>query len=90
MTTHAGRPAIDMVGQVFGRLTVIERAGSVRRSAGGTSAMWRCRCTCGGEHVTRRDNLLSGATQSCGCLRKDRQPTMRTFGPGGEQIEEHW
>lgn len=56
----------DLTGMRFGRLTVLERAGSV-----GKSAAWRCRCDCGKEVTARADNLRSGGTRSCGCLRKD-------------------
>lgn len=62
-----GRTAIDMTGQVFGRLTVIARAGSARTSTG-TKALWRCQCLCGTERIVRRTCLISGNTGSCGCL----------------------
>lgn len=56
----------DLTGRKFGRLTVIGRAESR-----GRSSAWRCSCTCGKEVVVRADNLISGGTRSCGCLRKD-------------------
>lgn len=55
----------DLTGQVFGRLTVIERAGS--NSIG--NAQWKCRCRCGKECVKKGVSL--GRTRSCGCLRRD-------------------
>jgi hypothetical protein len=55
--------ALDLVGQVFGRLTVIYRAEN--DAAGGTR--WLCRCDCGGESVVAGGNLRSGHTASCGC-----------------------
>jgi hypothetical protein len=42
------RPAIDLLGQKFGLLTVIASAPSL-----GHSARWRCRCECGAETVLR-------------------------------------
>lgn len=57
------RRAIDLTGQVFGRLTVVERAGSV-----GHNAAWLCQCACGS--VARpylASNLKSGCSTSCGC-----------------------
>ena len=54
----------DLTGQRFGRLVVIERAGS---DAAG--ARWRARCDCGTDTVASAGNLTSGHTQSCGCLR---------------------
>src|SRR5690554_4754633 len=57
----------DLTGKTFGLLTVIEHAG-VQESAGGARfQMWRCRCECGGEKVSRSNNLVSGRNKSCGC-----------------------
>lgn len=57
----------DEVGKKYGRLTVIERAGS---NASGY-ALWKCKCDCGNECIARGDCLRSGQTKSCGCLRKE-------------------
>jgi hypothetical protein len=57
----AGRKAIDMTGERFGRLLVIGRA-----PKSGWDARWSCRCECGRDVVVRRFNLLSGQI-SCGC-----------------------
>ena len=53
----------EMVGQKFGRLTVIERVGSNK----GGDATWLCACECGNETVVTGANLRSGGTRSCGC-----------------------
>ena len=63
--------AIDLIGKRFGRLVVIERAGTKRREIA-----WLCRCDCGKEIVVPGNKLRSGHTKSCGCLR-NRSP--RTF-----------
>ncbi len=60
----------DLTGQKFGRLTVIERAGS-RAWGRGSHATWLCECECGNKCVVVGSQLLSGITQSCGCLRKE-------------------
>lgn len=60
------RAAIDMTGRRFGRLVVVERAGSRNESAA-----WGCLCDCGRTHIVTRSNLIRGA-QSCGCLIKER------------------
>lgn len=57
---------IDLTGQRFGRLVVIERCGSDKRK----HAMWRCRCDCGREAVVQGSCLIS-RTRSCGCLQKE-------------------
>jgi Helix-turn-helix domain len=73
VTTDGGRfdgenvgQLIDLTGQTFGRLVVIERAGSHRGYI-----VWRCRCACGKEIVTLSSNLRCGDTRSCGCLRHE-------------------
>lgn len=58
----------DLTGQMFGRLTVLERHGvTVDRHA-----TWTCVCSCGSRVVRRADLLRKGATQSCGCIRRER------------------
>ena len=59
--------AIDITGQKFGRLTVVERSGSKK----GEGVLWRCACDCGGEVETTGKKLRSGNTKSCGCIVKD-------------------
>lgn len=56
----------DLVGQVFGRLTVLERSGS--RDG---NAIWACGCLCGGRTVVSTESLKSGNTSSCGCAKRD-------------------
>jgi hypothetical protein len=55
---------LDLVGQRFGRWTVIEFAGVARRG----QSLWRARCDCGTERTVRGHNLRDGDTRSCGCL----------------------
>lgn len=56
----------DVVGKRFGRLTVLKRSG-VR----GKNAEYLCKCDCGNTCKVLRESLLSGSTQSCGCLKKE-------------------
>ena len=56
--------AIDISGQTFGHLTVIERAGT---DAVQRSATWLCRCDCGNETIARGVALRKGNRRSCGC-----------------------
>ncbi|MCI0559831.1 MAG: hypothetical protein MN733_15180, partial [Nitrososphaera sp.] len=60
------RKAIEMIGKVFGRLTVVCEA--VSRS-GGKKCYW-CECTCNEYLVVRGDHLHHGHIKSCGCLRR--------------------
>ena len=65
---------IDMTGQVYERLTVIEQAGRNKRG----QALWRCACECGNECITTGVYLRSGHTKSCGCLCADKLRERRT------------
>lgn len=56
----------NLVGQRFGRLTVIERYPVPNIST------WTCQCDCGNITHPRARSLINGITQSCGCLRTER------------------
>src|SRR5262249_51980306 len=55
-------------GKQFGRWRVI--ALHPKRTRGG-QARWLCHCTCGREGIVLGRNLRSGASRSCGCIRKE-------------------
>jgi len=57
------RKKIDLVGQRYGRLTVLAPAENVD----GRTA-WLCRCECGREVVEKTVHLRAGRVKSCGCL----------------------
>ena len=57
---------IDLTGQKFGRLTVLERAGSDKRKR----ALWLCECECGNKIIATGSHLITGHTKSCGCIVK--------------------
>ena len=57
---------VDLAGEKFGRLTVVE-LDHVEKSR----RYWRCQCDCGNTTVVREGNLKNGITKSCGCLRKE-------------------
>ena len=70
-------------GMRFGRLVVLGQAEDSRRG----ERRWLCRCECGKEKSILERSLLYGGSQSCGCLRIDRQReefsydlTGQTFG----------
>jgi hypothetical protein len=54
---------INLTGQKFNMLTVIER--KVRDVKG---VFWLCKCDCGKESIVSSFKLKSGHTKSCGCL----------------------
>lgn len=59
---------IDLRGEVFGLLTVMERAGTDAPEDGryASQATWRVRCACGIEKVVRGGHLRVGAIRTCG------------------------
>lgn len=50
----------DIVGQRFGKLTVLKYNGN---------SIWTCKCDCGKESNVTTSHLKSGHTKSCGCLK---------------------
>ena len=68
----------DLVGQTFGRLTVLQRAEDHIQPSGKHMTMWLCECGCE-EHkqvVVRGGDLQSGNTKSCGCLSQENRKTI--------------
>lgn len=55
----------NRVGDRYGRLLVIKHAGKDHRN----KHLWLCKCDCGNEKVVVSDNLSSGKSNSCGCLK---------------------
>lgn len=77
--------AVNLVGQRFGRLTVIERVGTYDPPCGfGKQPIWRCRCDCGEVVDITAHNLKQGRTRSCGCLRREnaRRAVQIRWGTG--------
>lgn len=55
---------IDLTGQRFGRLTVLERCGTSKDG----QKVYLCVCDCGKRKEVKSGNLRSGNVKSCGCL----------------------
>ena len=58
---------MDLTGQRFGMLTVVEKLSDVHRPD--RQVVWRCRCDCGAFKDAVTSRLRSGNTKSCGCSR---------------------
>jgi hypothetical protein len=70
------KPFRNLVGEIFGRLTVLSRADHPLRPI-----HWRCACSCGTERVVNGSRLTRGDTRSCGCLRTElTRARMTTHG----------
>lgn len=77
------RLTINLAGRTFGRLKVLRRDGSDQHG----DARWLVKCDCGTEFSVVSASLMRGATESCGCLRREvisqlstTDLTGRTFG----------
>ena len=55
----------NLIGQKFGRLTVIEKT----EERDGRSIIWLCKCECGNFKKISSRNLIHDKIKSCGCLR---------------------
>lgn len=56
-----------LMGQKFGKLLVLERAGTYCDASGRQNSLWRCQCDCGTICNIQEAALVQGKTQSCGC-----------------------
>ena len=57
---------IQLTGQKFGRLTVIEEGRRAHKQR-----YWHCQCECGNNTIAAQTQLRNGKTQSCGCLQRE-------------------
>lgn len=57
----------DIIGNRYGRLTVLEYAGQGQ----GWKHLYLCQCDCGNTKIIQRSNLIRGLSKSCGCLQKE-------------------
>lgn len=79
---------IDLTGQRFGKLTVIEKAPAKK---GCTNAVWLCKCDCGNKVAVRSTTLRKGESQSCGCYRSERSRSRMTkHGKSRSRIAHIW
>lgn len=61
---------MDLVGKVFGNLTVMEQYGIYK-----DENLWLCRCACGNKQVVLQNRLTDGRITNCGCKRRGRKRT---------------
>ena len=56
---------VDYTGRKFGELTVI----GIEKDEIGKPKKWKCLCSCGNTTIVQANNLKTGQTKSCGCLK---------------------
>lgn len=64
--------SIDLIGQRYGKLTAIKRQPDHITIGGNPLTVYECVCDCGNHIDVLAMNLVSGNTQSCGCLGNSR------------------
>ncbi len=64
--------ALDLTGQVYGRLSVLCFAGNA-----GNKRTWRVQCACGKLFIALAESLRAGNTKSCGCKRNERAAALK-------------
>lgn len=62
------RAKLDLTGQKFYRLTALKPAYTNAQG----NVMWECRCECGNTSIVNSQQLVSGHTKSCGCLKRQK------------------
>ncbi len=65
---------IDLTGKTFGRLKVVGKEKSIINR----KLHWVCKCTCGKYRLISTGQLMSGKSNSCGCLREETARIRRT------------
>lgn len=60
--------ALNLEGERFGRLTVIEKAGHTNYK----KVLWKCICDCGNYAYVDTHSLTNGRTKSCGCIQLEK------------------
>lgn len=86
--SHSKRHIIDLTGEKFGKLTVMEVSYNNEKTERDGKMRWKCRCECGNIIYTLRNSLISGNTKSCGC--HSRTPFSFKIGEGIETKYGHF
>ena len=69
---------LDLIGQRFGRLIVIDKAPNYVLPSERIKSQWLCRCDCGNTKIIKTDYLRCGSTRGCGCLQRETNVAANT------------
>jgi hypothetical protein len=82
---------IDLTGQRFHRLLVLERDNTKPPASNGRRVYWICQCDCGSIASKSGHELRSGNTRSCGCMHKAKIGSLnRTHGMSKTPTYRSW
>lgn len=76
---------VNLIGQRFGYLTVIERVANGKCN----EVRWLCKCDCGNHTEVSSVNLKNGHCKSCGCLKRN-EPNYKTHGNSKHWLYSTW
>ena len=69
---------VNLAGQRFGRWTVVKKSSSFGNGKK-PCIKWECLCDCGKTKVVKAGSLVSGVSQSCGCLQRIRAAEVNSI-----------
>lgn len=72
---------IDLTGQKFGRLTVLEEADPYISPKGVKAIRYKCLCECGNTTIASGNLIKRGQTLSCGCFHKEQEAKKAILQP---------
>jgi len=75
------RPAKDITGQRFGRLTAVERISGREHNS-----YWKCLCDCGQTSNVQLSSLRAGSSTSCGCFRSEQKTKLSLSDANKEKL----
>lgn len=78
---------IDLTGQTFGQLTVLEKVDPYISPAGHKIARYSCKCVCGNIVTVNGMYLKNGRTRSCGCIRRENAKKQGLSNSKGNRYE---
>lgn len=68
-----------LIGQKFGYLTILERVKDNDDNSDRKRVKYKCKCDCGSIVIVRGEDLKSGKTQSCGCLKSKGEAAINQW-----------
>ena len=81
----------ELIGQRFGRLTVLKELPIIITESGNTVRKCLCICDCGNTKEIRTYDLKSNKTKSCGCIQKEKAGArFRTHGKSNTKLYHTW